>query len=52
MSSLIGGSAVGMATGKSSSPIWLVNAASTMDSDRIRTPSSSPPRSNARSNLM
>ena len=44
------GSAVLMAAGKSRSPIWLVNAATTVDSCRIRVPSTSPPPSRARWN--
>jgi hypothetical protein len=46
------GSALGISAGKSSPPIWLRNASSTVDWRRIEVPSSSPPRSSARWNLM
>src|SRR5664280_2911570 len=41
-------SALVMVGGKSSSPIWLVKAASTVADRRIWRPSSSPPRSSMR----
>ena len=44
--------AVGISAGKSRSPIWLVKAASTMASSRMRTPLSSPPRRSACSKRM
>jgi hypothetical protein len=50
--SVTGGSAVAISGGMSSAPIWLLKAASTVSSCRIRAPSSSPPRSSARSNRM
>ena len=50
--SVMDGSAVGISAGKSRSPIWLLKAASTVDSCRMRSPSSSPPRSSARSKRM
>jgi hypothetical protein len=50
-SAVLAGSAVAMAGGKSSSPIWLENAASSDAVSTIFVPSSVPPPSSMRWNL-